>query len=226
MLRLAIALALLLPATALAEAPPRTLTVSAEGETRVVPDEVFVTVSVHTEGKTASQALAQNDERTKATLALAREKFGIAPEHLQTGQLSLGQRYSNDREPKLVGYEANREVVLCLLDLPRFEALLSALVEAGVNGIPGFQLTSTRLPAQREAARLAAVRAAKEKAAAMAKELGQKLGRPLEVSESASYNESARSYTPSHGGSASAGAFSPGELVITAAVTARFELVD
>jgi uncharacterized protein len=229
-------LAALAPAARAVEAPPpRQITVTGEAEVKVAPDQVLLTLAVETSDKDLVAAQRQNDERVKRVLALAAQ-FKIDPRHVQTAEISLQPRYETvDRKRVFLGYFATRTIVICLKEMTRFEDLLSSALRAGTNNVEGVDFQSTQLRKFRDQARALAVRAAREKATAMAGELGQKLGRPRTITENSSYasarrgnyqvqnvNASMSEPTASEGSDS----FAPGQIGITASVTVTFDLAD
>lgn len=73
---------------------------------------------------------------------------------------------------KPVGYTARRGLSVTIADLNSFETIYQGLIERGVNDVGGIQFRTTELRKHRDLARQKAIRAAMEKAAAMAGELG------------------------------------------------------
>jgi len=162
---------------------PRTVTVTGDAEVRVVPDEVILTLGVETWSKDLAAAKKQNDERVQKVLALARDQ-GIEPRHLQTDHVSIEPRYRDNYEQKeFIGYFVRKTVVITLRDISRFEALLSSALEGGATHVHGVQFRTTELRKHRDAARALAIKAAQEKANALASELGQQVGQPLSIEE-------------------------------------------
>ena len=222
---------------------PRRITITGEAEVRVVPDEVILTLGVETWDKNLNLAKSRNDEIVKRVLALAGQ-YGIQPEHVQTDYLGVEPRYRDGyyEERDFIGYFVHKTVVITLRDLSRFEDLLSDALEAGVNYVHGIDFRTTELRQHRDQARVLAIKAAKEKAVALAGELGQKVGDPLTIQEDQS------GWWSSYGawwgtrwgvgmtqnviqevGGASALADSsvaPGQIDITARVTVSFELTQ
>jgi uncharacterized protein YggE len=150
----------------------RTVTVTGEAEVRVVPDEVILTLGVETWNKNLETAKRQNDEIVAAVLALAGE-YEIAPEHVQTDYVSIEPRYRNGyyEESDFIGYFVHKTISITLRDLSRFEGLLSAAPDAGVNYVHGIEFRTTELRTHRDEAR------------ALAGELAQKIGDPLDIQE-------------------------------------------
>lgn len=217
------------------EAPPREITVSGDAEIKVVPDQVILTVAVETLDKDLLTAKQQNDDRVKKVLAVTTQ-FKIEPKHVQTDQLTIEPKYTDYQHTDpghFTGYNVRKSVVICLKDLTHFEAVLMALLKAGTNRVDGVQFQTSELRKHRDAARLMAVKAAREKAAAMAGELGCKLGRPRTIVEgsgglttagrTAYQNMSSNAGSPDTGAE---GGFSPGQISVTANVTVHFDLTD
>ena len=76
---------------------------------------------------------------------------------------------------KPIGYTARRSLSITIKDLKSFENIYRGLIGKGVNNVGGIQFRTTELRKHRDAARLQAVKAAREKAKAMAGELGATL---------------------------------------------------
>jgi uncharacterized protein YggE len=185
----AIALFAILGLSAWTQAQPasqevRTVTVTGEAEVRVVPDEVVLTLGVETWNKNLETAKRQNDEIVAAVLALAGE-YDIQPEHVQTDYVSIEPRYRNGyyEESDFVGYFVHKTISITLRDLSKFEGLLSAALDAGVNYVHGIEFRTTELRQHRDEARALAIQAAQEKAVALAGGLEQKIGDPLDIQE-------------------------------------------
>jgi uncharacterized protein YggE len=222
---------------------PRTITVSGEAEVRVVPDEVILTLGVETWNKDLAVAKGENDRIVAGVLALAAE-YGIVPEHVQTDYVSIEPRYRNGyyEERDFIGYFVHKNVVITLRDLSRFEGLLAGALETGVNYVHGIEFRTTELRQHKDEARALAVQAAREKAAAMGGELGQKVGDPLDVREEQSgwwsgYNawwgarwggSMSQNVIQEAGGAAvlADSSVAPGQINVNARVSVTFELTE
>jgi uncharacterized protein YggE len=75
-------------------------------------------------------------------------------------------------------HSVTRRIAVILHDLSKFESLLSGVLQAGVNYVHNIEFRNTELRKHRARARSMAILAAREKAVALAKDLGQKVGRP------------------------------------------------
>ena len=160
------------------------ISVTGEAEIRVVPDEVILTLGVETWNKNMGIAKGQNDAIVARVFALA-EDHGIAPEHVQTDYVNIEPRYRSGyyEERDFIGYFVHKTLVITLRDLDKFEDILADALEAGVNYVHGIQFRTTELRKHRDEARALAIRAAKEKADALAGELGQEVGDPRMIQE-------------------------------------------
>jgi uncharacterized protein YggE len=131
-------------------------------------------------------------------------------------------------------------VVVTLRDLSKFEDLVSDMLEVGVNHVHGVDFRTTELRKHRDRARSLAIQAAREKAVMMSGELGQRIGRPHNISEGHAgwWSWYGRWWGPSWrgrmsqnviqeaAGGAGGGTLAPGQIAVTANVTVTFELAD
>jgi len=161
---------------------PRLISVSGTAETNVVPDEVILTAAVQSRDRDLAIAKSQHDVRMKRIITET-GKAGIEPKYIQTSSLELMPDYSEEKVPRLLAYEVTQTIQVTLKDLSKYESLVTKLLQNGVNRIDGvgFQIADSRK--YKDETRLKAIDAAKEKATAMAAELGQSIGKPWEISE-------------------------------------------
>ncbi len=216
------------------------ISVNGEAEVRVVPDEVVLTLGVETFDKLLKPAKSLNDERIKRTIAAAKG-HSIAAEHIQTDYISIEPRYEQgDVARGLLGYVVRKTVVIRLKDISKFEDLLSATLEAGVTHVHGVEFRTTELRKHRDEARRLALKAAQEKAALLANEVGRKVGKALSIGESSfgywsSYGSwwgnrygggMSQNVVQNMGGAAvgSDSTLSPGQIAIRANVSVSFVL--
>ena len=217
------------------------ISVSGEAEIRVVPDEVILTLGVETWDKNMGIAKGQNDAIVTRIFALA-DDHAIAPEHVQTDYVSIEPRYRSGyyEESDFIGYFVHKTLVITLRDLDKFEDLLADALEAGVNYVHGIQFRTTELRKHRDEARALAIRAAKEKAEALAGELDQEVGDPKMIQEVqnswwSGYNSWWRSrwgngmsqnviQETGAGALTGDGSLAPGQISVTARVSVTFQL--
>ena len=163
--------------------------VSATGISAQVPDVAIVMAGAVSEGKTAREAMIAN--ATKMTDVFdALTEAGIEEKNITTSQLSLQPRYNyqnrqNGRKaPRIDGYEARNTVTVKSYDVEDVGVMLDALVKAGVNNINNVQFSVKDPKAAKAQAREEAITEAREKAQAMAKAAGVKLGNLTSINES------------------------------------------
>ena len=207
---------------------PRLITVTGDADVRVAPDEVILTLGVETWDKDLNKAKSEHDQRVQKVLKIA-QKFNIEDKHVQTDQISIEPRYAQQWEHrKFVGYFVRKNVVFTLRDTSKFEDILSSALEAGANYVHGVQFRTTELRKYRDEARALAIKAAKEKADALAKELGQKVGKPHMIREDQAGWGGAMAqnyvFTGYEGQPQAQSTIALGQINVNARVTVSFEL--
>jgi uncharacterized protein YggE len=227
-------LALLVNAVAQENGPrPRLISVSGTSEINVPPDQVVLRLGIESRDRVLRSAKAQNDARSKKVIALA-STAGIESKDIQTSELQMNPTYSEERVPKFVDFEVTQTIAITLKDLSKYDALMTKLLESGVNRVDGISFEVGETRKYKDEARSKAIQAAKEKAVAMATELGQTIGKPWEISEQDGENP----FTPTPimmansviGGAgydrsdAKESTVAPGQVTIRASVRVSFQL--
>lgn len=220
---------------------PRTITVSGDAEVKVAPDEVSIHLGVESFDKDLGKAKRENDERMKKVIAAARGA-GVEEKRIATDQVSIEPHYESNRSygsgrAAIDGYTVRRSVQVTLREVAKFDAVLTATLEAGANIVHGVSFTTTELRKHRDQARSLAMRAAQEKAIALAKEQGMKPGKPRAINEGGGGFWGGYGYWGGRGGGFSQnvsqnmggggaveGTMAPGLVSVTASVTIVFDL--
>ncbi len=165
------------------------INVSGSAEIKVAPDEVDVSVSVETRDENLDTARRQNDERTARVLDFLK-RSGVKDKDVQTDFLSIEPVYDPNRpvpsipvvtQTKPEFYRVSKGLGIRLTAVGNFDGLLAGLITNGVNNVQGIDFRTTELRKYKDQARAMAIRAAKEKAEAMAAELGVKVGKPSNI---------------------------------------------
>ncbi|MCP1167252.1 SIMPL domain-containing protein [Limimaricola litoreus] len=166
-------------------APVRSITVAGEGHVRAAPEMARVRLGVSETAPTARAAL----DAMNAAMARVLDQLsaaGIAPEDVQTGQLSLDRDYARARdgqsEPE--GFVASTLVELRVQEIDSLGAVLDAAVGEGANRLQGIEFMLADQAAARNEARRAAVADAQARAALYAQSAEVALGEVLSISES------------------------------------------
>jgi uncharacterized protein YggE len=177
----------LLSAKAQWQQPPAQIDVSGSAEIKVAPDEVDLSVSVESRDASLDLAKLQNDQGVAKTLDFLKHN-GVKDKDVQTDYVSVEPVYDpRDRndyatQTKPLFYRVSKGIGIKLTDVSSFDGVLTGLIANGVNNVQGIDFRTSDLRKYKDQARAMAIRAAKEKADAMASELGVKVGKPYNIS--------------------------------------------
>ena len=230
-----IVLALTSSAASSAEPPPRAISTSGEAVVNVVPDEVVVALGVETFSAKLEDAKRANDERA-GRLVKTNKAADVEERHVQTDVLTLEIRYRSSHPSEgIEGYYARRAYSVTLKEPKKLESLLDASLNSGANQILGISYRTTALRKHRDQARQMAIKAAKEKAVALAAELECAVGPPRTISEGYAgyqpyygrFNAMAQNSMQQVGGGGSVEGEDPtpfGQIAVTAQVSVTFDL--
>jgi uncharacterized protein YggE len=165
------------PAFAQFAPPPPQINVSGSAEVKVAPDEIRLSVGVETRDQNLDVARQQNDERIAHALAFLKGA-GVKDKDVQTDFISVVPDYDyNSSHVKPVAYIVRKSIEVRVTAITNFEGIVTGLLTNGVNYIHGIDFRTSQLRKYRDQARELAVKAAKEKADAMASALGVKRGK-------------------------------------------------
>ena len=162
---------------------PSTISVSGDAEVRVAPDEVVLNMGVETADRSLRAAKSANDVAIQRALEVAAQ-HGVPSKNVQTDFISIEPRYRRDEVTgQLLGYVVRKSLTVRLNDISKFEELFTDLLDAGVNIVHGIEFRTTELRKYRDQARSLAIKAAHEKAQALAETAGRRAGSTLSISE-------------------------------------------
>lgn len=213
--------------------PPPLVTTSGSALIRVAPDLADLYFEVEVRHADLSVARKQQAERAAKVLAALRAA-GVVEAELQTSQAQIAADYTEGRhETASVNFFRVTQNITCTLhDVKKVADITAAAVGAGATGVREAVLRSSQLRKHRDEARALAVRAAKEKAVALAAELAVKIGRPYTITEGSGFTYSANRMANGNNivlvqagdeaGDGTTAAFAPGTISINAEVTVAF----
>ena len=162
--------------------PPPQISVTGSAEVKVAPDEIRISVGVETRDADLNVAKSQHDELMTSALKFLKTS-GVPDKDVQTDFISVSPEYGNDiSRTKPVVYIVRKSIEIKLTTVTNLESVLTGLLNNGVNHVHGVDFRTTQLRKYRDQARAMAIRAAKEKAEALCKELGVKCGKPCAIS--------------------------------------------
>ncbi|QUM89357.1 oxidative stress defense protein [Moritella sp. 36] len=146
------------------------------GEVIAKPDMAVFSVQVSETRKTAKEAKEVVDNAIAAFNGRLKNE-GVARTDIESSNISLRPeyRYKRDQEPKLIGYQASRQVTVTVRDLNKLNNYLDGALGDGINNINNIQLKVSNEPKFIELARQAAILDAKEKAQSLAKGFDEKV---------------------------------------------------
>jgi uncharacterized protein len=217
----------------------RLITVRGDAEIRVAPDQALIFLGVETWNKELNKAKEENDQRVKNVFRLLAE-HQIPAGDIQTGYITVVPTYqtrydarNNPTDKVLTGYRVEKAISVTMKDLSKFEKVLSTVYQGGANRVSGVTFRNSELRKHRDKARGQAIRAAKEKAEALTREIGQAIGQAFTITEdnislspyrvgSQNVSQNVSSTSGIQGGSDST--IAPGRISVTAQVTVSFEL--
>ena len=198
---------------------------------RVVPDLVDIRFEVAIRNADLTLARQQQSERTIKVLAALRAA-GVAETDLQSSHIQISPNYTeNQVETEKVRFYSVTQSVSCTLhDLKKLPDLIAGAVAAGATSVERASFRTSELLKHRADARAKAIRAAKEKAIALASELGAKVGKPHTITENSGSDWSGAIITPNvisqpsfTQGDASP-TFAPGTIAVSETINVSFIL--
>jgi uncharacterized protein YggE len=221
---------------------PPTIHVTGTAEISVPPDAAVFSLEVTKLNKDLASAKRETDDAL-AKIIMLTKRYDIKPENVRTDHISVEMKYQyiRDRQNPLVdedgdpigvrtflGYEVSTTVVVRLTDLSRFEDFFSAVLLTGLTEIDGVDFAAANITELRAQARVNAMKAAKEKADAMASAIGQNVGKAIFITEGITQRPiaglMANTISVSAAASEPVATFAPGSIKVTAQVTVTFLL--
>ncbi|MDB6133852.1 MAG: hypothetical protein JWM59_2095 [Verrucomicrobiales bacterium] len=230
------------PLTVLAQteavtAAPPSISVSGTSEVKVMPDLIDVGLEVEALDSSLETAHGLNELRVAGVLKLLKD-LGVEEKDVRTDLVRIEPNYKdgNRSQAEPGRFRVRRSVSCTLHDMKLLPPVLRGVIGQGVTQAPDIGFRSSGLRKYQDQALVEAVRAAREKAALLAGELGGRPGRTLRISERApggswSWNSrmspcgcNARHSALQASGGASDSAAAAGWISISATVDVTFAL--
>ena len=220
------------PAAA-AVSPQDTVTVSAKGSTRAIPDRAELHFGIRTQAETAEKAQQDNSSNVDAVVKVLTQN-GIREEDIQTSMYDVSPQYdwNTGDGTNVIGYSAFSSLSVKNVPIDDAGKLITASTEAGANEFNGISYSCTQYESLYAEALKDAVAAAETKAKVLAEAAGRDLGDVKAIVEGYQdmtfANNSEKVYAASGMGaaedSATAANIQPGQAEITANVTVTYTL--
>jgi hypothetical protein len=208
--------------------PPKLVKTTGTSEVKVTPDRAVIQVGVERQSATAKGAKAAADSTSRKLLAALKAQ-GTDDKDIQTAYLDLQPTSYYQKQVRINNFTATQSLSITIRDLSKLDSVMDAVMSAGANRIDGIEYQSSELRKYRDQARAEAVKAAKEKAVALAEALGDQIGKTYSIEEvqqsdgyqtfglaANAYVDRKRSSTPST---------APGQLTVSASVMVSFDLI-
>lgn len=156
------------------------ISVSGEGQVKVIPDEAVLSIAVETKGEASARVKKDNDVIIDKVLKYLKTTK-INQKDIKSERVSLYPQY--DYTKKKNYYMASQTINITLRDLSQYEVIMDELVKLGVNRVNGVTFQSSELEKLKSEARVLAIKDAQRKASDYAGALGQKVGKAIMVSD-------------------------------------------
>lgn len=207
---------------------PKTVQTTGTAEVKVTPDQAVIQLGVQRQSANAKIAKAGVTATSRKILA-ALKKLDIEDKDIQTEYLYLQPMIDYRKGVRIVNFTAEQSLSVKVRDLSRLDDVMDAVISEGANSIGGIEYQSSELRKYKDQARDEAAIAAREKAEALAKALGNQIGKTYSIEEV----QQSEGY--SYGGLAAnaemeamkmrAPSTAPGELTVKASVIVSFDLL-
>src|SRR5215469_3034615 len=161
---------------------PKIVKTTGTAELKVAPDQASIQLGVERQSATAKYAKAEVASTSRKILAALKE-LNIEDKDIQTAYLYLEPMVDYRKGLRITNFTAEQSLSITVRDLSKLDAVMDAVIAAGANQIGGIEYQSSDLRKYRDQARDAAALAAREKAEALAKALGNQIGKTYSIEE-------------------------------------------
>ena len=217
----------LISTMAIAQNQTPTVEVVGEGIVYATPDMVNISIRIEKEGLDLKNLRQKNGEAVAQVLQLLSKELPM--ENFQTSYVSL---YKDDYN-KLNKYRVVRNINIKLEDISKYDNLMNAIFDAGVNRIDGISFGVKNKEKLLQEARVAAIDDARKKALLYAVSLDQNIGKAIAVKElSSNFNDvqptfrSSKVSLGSSGAEANDDTLAIGKIAVEAQINVAFELLN
>ena len=167
----------------------RTVDVSGTAVINVAPDRVLIQLGVQSNGISPKEVQRRNAAAISRVRA-AIQKLGVKASDITSDNYIIEPIYEDYDALYIKGYRINNVVAITLRDVSKTSQVIAAALGAGANQVVNVDLYTSELRKYRDQARDMAMKAAAEKAQALAGAAGTQTGCVLSITENSwsSYN--------------------------------------
>jgi uncharacterized protein YggE len=206
----------------------RTINVTGNAQVLLSPDIAYISIGVHSEAQSATEAVASNNSLTQKVIDAIKGQ-GVDAKDIQTTNFSVYQQEKFDKNGNSLGifFMTDNVVYVTMRDITKIGDILDASIAAGANSIYGITFDVQDKEAALANGRDQAMADAQAQAEQLAKAAGATLGDVQSInyysnSPSPIYYDS-KAVTAGMGGGASV-PISSGQLTLTVSVSVTYTL--
>lgn len=160
----------------------RTINVSGTAVVNVRPDRALIQLGVQSNGRSAKEAQAKNTATiSKVTKAL--QSLGIESKDIATDWYTIEPLYEDYDSLYIKGYRIYNVIAITVRDVDKANEAMIAAFQAGANQVVNVEFYTSELRKYRDQAREMAMKAASEKASALAQTAGADTDCVLTINE-------------------------------------------
>ncbi len=160
----------------------RSVRVSGTAVINVVPDRALIQLGVQSNGRTPEAVEAVNSAAIQKVISSLRD-LGVEAKDIATDWYIIEPVYEDYSALYIKGYRINNIIAITLRDVSKTSRVISAALSAGANQVVNVDLYTSELRKYRDQARDLAMKAAAEKARALALAAGTQTGCVLNITE-------------------------------------------
>lgn len=160
----------------------RSVQVTGTAVISVAPDRALIQLGVQSNGATTSAVEQMNSMATQAVIKAVRS-LGVDAPDIATDVYIVEPIYESYDSLYIKGYRINNVVAITLRDVSKTSVIISAALRAGANQVLGVDFYTSELRKYRDQAREMAMKAAQEKAGALAAAAGATAECVLSINE-------------------------------------------
>lgn len=163
------------------------LAVVGEGKVDVVPNTAYVDVGVTVNNSSTVEEARKKIDKINSQLIEAVKKLGITSKEIKTTNYSVYPTYTYENNTnRITGYDGNATITVKTKKTETVPLIIEEATKAGANQINNTRFVVDDPALYREEARGKAIKNAQDQAEKLAKSLGIKLGKVVNVVESLS----------------------------------------
>jgi uncharacterized protein YggE len=160
----------------------RTVQVTGTAVVNVAPDRALIQLGVQSNGKTPKEVQARN-ATTISSVIKSLQKMGIEAKDISTDRYVIRPIYEDYDSLKINGYRTYNVIAITVRDVDKTSDTIAVAFQAGANQVVNVEFYTSELRKYRDQAREMAMKAASEKATALAQAAGADTDCILNINE-------------------------------------------